>query len=1750
MTQHRKVKQLSVKIFAVISFALLANQFIFAEVLNTSPERGFSPGKSYAISDIETVGLFSGNLMLNVPLGSLPSGRGGISGGVNLRYDSKIWDVFHSYFEHFTTTHEMTTLGASQEGGWQYGYKYRLKLNSLVLDLDQAYCTGANPFPYSQKLQLVMPDGSQHELVLSDTTYVNGDGLMNIYPDGNRVCSAHSSPQPITGNVTFFTTDGSYLRLDVIHDSDTNWENNTWILYSPDGTRVIYNQRDGLGNVIAAQRIIDRNDNYVDVIENTTDSSYSNHRTTYLKDQLGRKVVIEYEADENETEGWTEDSIHSEGFNGADISTKVRWKYITINKSYQTADVDGYRNSAFNVPLRIVEKVFLPSQVSGNLFYEFGYNVDTTSATDVGWGEVNKVILPSEAYASYSYSTDNVSGSGVLPEVIADTRAVQKQLHYDSEYDGATTAVTDTWSYALSGSTVTVTAPDGGTTVEDYSAASIFTPPALPDSGSGEASKITGSDGTVIEKIHKSNLPTAVFQNNVEFNLRSANRYVKYEFVSPKDASGNYTKTAIKEYSRDKNGNVTEVKEYDYVAYSTIPRNSLGKPSGLPSGATPARITKTEYYNDTPDASSTTYTDAESYHLATSPRVRNAVKSAEVQNGSGTPKSRSEMFYDNASTTGNLTETKAWDSYKNNSTQAYSNPLVSTNSISTSITYNSYGSPTLITDAKGNQTQITYGTINGYSGLYPTQTISAYGTSIARTSNATYDFDTGLAMTATDADNNVTNATEYDDLGRPTKVAAANGTALEIWTQTEYDDVNRKVIVRSDLETKGDAKKVSTQFYDQLGRVRLSKTLEDSATQSATNETDGIKVQTRYTYDDPTPSNPDDSQNSLGTYSIVSNPYRAATSNAATNEQSMGWTRTKTINTGKHSEIETFSGASLPAPWGSNSSSTGVVKTDIDLDRTLVTDQVGKQRISKTSVLGWLTDVWEVTGSDSATDSITFPGQTLSAGYKTSYAYDLLNNMTTVTQGSQTRSFSYSSLSRLLSAANPESGTINYQYDPNGNLTRKTDARSITTDYTYDALNRVTFRNYSGSTPDVTYTYDNLTNGRGKLTKMESSVSTTESTSFDLLGRTTGYKQTSDGTAYTTAYKYNLSGALIEETYPSGRVVKNSLDPSGDLARVQSKKIANAPFWNYAQNFTYTPAGAVSSMELGNTRWESTQFNSRLQPTQIALGTSQNATNLLDLDYSYGTTQNNGNIQSQTITVPTTGGVTGFTATQTYTYDNLNRIKDAAETISGSQTWKQTFTYDRYGNRSLNEGGSSGNYLTTTLTRNCTTSTYNPNGICDKKGVNPTFTSANRIVQDQDNDSVNDYLFDSSGNTTRDAQGNIYTYDAENQQIEVKNSSNQTIGQYWYDCDRKRVKKIAGNEVTIFVYDAAGKLVAEYSTQISQTPQVSYLTNDHLGSQRIITDKDGKVFSRRDFLPFGEELNSTHTPQRNINLNYGQDAIRQKFTSYERDNETDLDFAQARMYGSKLGRFTAVDPGPFDPLNPQVMNRYVYTINNPLKYMDPDGRKIRLTGTAEEIEEARIYLQNTSGFKLEVDKKGNVTVVGTIESKTALKDFATELKTILDDKKTATYNIVSEVEGIIVDDGFDASDKNRPQNIDINDIRQIGKDAPELGAALTIHALREGLELAKGNKYNAVVQMLPNGGMREESPSAHDIALAAENRVMSGISGTTQERGRAPVIADKKTATYDFKYTTVTYTVSLVVRGSEKDALTVTKTKN
>lgn len=1576
---RRVMLQPNGKQFLINLFVLLSLVF-FAQCLNAqdiSPERGVNTNKSYSVSDIETISMQSGNLMLNVPLGSLPAGRGGMSAGVGLNYNSKLWDNVTALLDNKYQDY----LVKSDDGGWRYNYKYYLSFENRR----GAECQTGNPVDnHIYKTGLVLPDGSRHTLYMQG--YSNFGGYNEFLPDGASGCLTLSGSGPLV----YYTLDGTYLRLELERDGDTNYINNAWTLYMPDGSRVVHYGATTPPAADVVQRAYDRNGNFIDVLEKASDSSYSNHKTTYIKDQLDRKVVIEYEASTNQ------DKIYSKGVNGADVISRVTWRDIVVHKTFNGCNLyppeTGCGSISLNSTQHVVDRVYLPEQfadpgANDDYFYEFDYNANATTNPSSGWGEVNSVRAPSGALSEYDYGLDGVNN--VTTNVVILDRPLEKRLIYNLEYDGSSPQTTDTWEYATTYYTldsggsappyatasVTMTAPNGGVSSEYYTE-------------EGELYKSVRPDGSIVEKVYQLNEP---YSDYFVTGAR-ANVFPKYEFVSITDSGGTPTKTAIKEYTQDKNGNTTSVKEYDFVAYSSVPRTD-GKPTGLPSGASSylKRISTTEVYNPTPDSASTTYTDADSYHLASSPRLIHLPKAAEVQDASSTPKSRSEITYDHtdysASNTlgGNPTHTYAWDSTR----ASYSNPLTSSNWITTSATHNSYGMPLTATDANGNVTQITYGnvTVGGSSvtGPYPTQTVTAYGTAIARTSTAVYDFHTGLVTTATDYDNSLSTVIVYDDLGRQKIVKSAYGTSLESWTQTDYHDADRFVVAKSDIETVQDGKKVAAQYYDQLGRVRLSRTLEDASTQvpddpCLTTSTSclGIKVQTRYatTYSSPNGYN----------YQLHSNPYRASTSSGASGEETMGWTRSKAIQTGHHAEVETLSGSSLPAPWGSNTSTTGMVQTDTDANATTVTDQAGKLRRSITNGIGQMTRVDEPNSSN-VLGSVGSPNQ------NTDYAYDVLNNLLTVTQGSQTRTFAYSSLSRLTSAANPESGTITYAYDNNGNLTSKVDARTITTMYAYDYLNRVTQRSYNDSpqTPTVNYTYDAQTHAKGKLTKVASSVSTTEYTSFDILGRVTGHKQITDGgdtNGYTTGYTYKLNGALDEETYPSTRVVKNVLDADGDLSVVESKKNSSSGYWSYANSLTYNAAGAVTSMQLGNGRWESTIFNSRLQPTQIALGTIQSGYDKLKLNFDYGTTANNGNVQSQTITVPTVGNTNGFVAVQSYTYDSLNRLNDATEMVtpnggSASQSWKQTFVFDRYGNRRFDFTG--GN---TTV----------PASTCAEAICNPTIsTSTNRLTS-------SGYSFDSSGNTTYDAALRKFTYDAENKQTKVESTNSSqvvtgTVGEYSYDGDGKRVKKVAGDETTIFVYDAGGKEIAEYSTIVANSTdaKVNYLTDDHLGSPRINTDANGNVISRHDYHPFGEEIDGTGG--RTTGLNYGDDAVRKQFTGYERDNESLLDFAQARYFAPALGRFSSPDDfsNDTDIFDPASWNLYAYVRNNPIKNTDPSGKHIYIEfedsdGSSQTVQYYRGKLYTTSK-----DKNGNL-----IRGKEYAGDnqYANDAKNYLNDLRT------------------------------------------------------------------------------------------------------------------------------------------------------
>jgi RHS repeat-associated protein len=420
--------------------------------------------------------------------------------------------------------------------------------------------------------------------------------------------------------------------------------------------------------------------------------------------------------------------------------------------------------------------------------------------------------------------------------------------------------------------------------------------------------------------------------------------------------------------------------------------------------------------------------------------------------------------------------------------------------------------------------------------------------------------------------------------------------------------------------------------------------------------------------------------------------------------------------------------------------------------------------------------------------------------------------------------------------------------------------------------------------------------------------------------------QTNDGVSRTSGNTYNLAGYLIEQAYPSGRVVKNTLDRDGSLLRIQSKANASQGFYSYADSMTYLASGQLNSMQLGNGYWETRKFNSRLQPTEITLGTTANSDNLWKINYEFGelqgngavnTAKNNGSVGKQTITVPTMGSVNRFTAVQTFTFDSLKRLKSSLEKIGVHEIWKQAYTYDRFGNRKFDPNN-------TTCPVSCTTA------VC-----NPDFNASNNRYAANQN-----YEYDSNGNVTKNAEGARFVYNALNKLVEVRDAAtNHVITRNFYDGSGLRIKTETNNVFTTYTYDAFGKLIAEYvlNGPSNPSPAVKYLTIDMLGTLRVSTAAFGGIVARNDYMPFGEEIGAGMGSRTTGQKYSATDTTRQKFTGQIRDEEAKLDFFNARHYAFSLGRFTSPDSFGGKLSNPQTLNLYAYALNNPLKWVDPTG---------------------------------------------------------------------------------------------------------------------------------------------------------------------------------------------------------------------
>lgn len=589
--------------------------------------------------------------------------------------------------------------------------------------------------------------------------------------------------------------------------------------------------------------------------------------------------------------------------------------------------------------------------------------------------------------------------------------------------------------------------------------------------------------------------------------------------------------------------------------------------------------------------------------------------------------------------------------------------------------------------------------------------------------------------------------------------------------------------------------------------------------------------------------------------------------------------------------------------------------------------------------------------------------------------YDHNGNVTKVINpGQQSYFYTYNERGDLLKVQYPDQKEELYWYDAAGNLKKKISKGKEQTTYTYDSLKRMTQVRYTWTgtgQPDylidtaadqVTFIYDQVgdgfTNGLGNLTTISDQTGRTEY-SYDEFSRIAQINRffvdpslTASDQAWTSGYDYNGFGQLIKIDYPSNYIVYYTYDDRGLLEKV----ILEDPTGSIREiaDFDFNVNGLLDMTTYGQGKLsQSYGYDQRQRLTSTTV--TQNQQPLFSNQYGLDRL---GNVVSRTGRY---GEETGFQ------YDELSRLTGVD--YPGNE--KMSYMYDPMGNREelvyqhLASEGYSYDYE------------YNEkNNQLDQLTVSPHLV--NTYAYNPNGSLIQKELQRGGGSTT--LQRSDYKYDLRNQlrevQIDNQMTGFKTMEKYEYNSNGWRVKKESDQEVTYYLYgkgirvleersgfkgSAEGKLnlqtkIMIYGPQgriayLDEDQKLHYVINDLTGSTSIVTNEQGQELANFDYSPFGT-----------LNQSEDQTGEMTRFTGKDFDATTGLYYMGARYYDPTLGRFISEDPIQ------EGWNWYTYSMNNPLKYFDPDGEDALAfdyawsIGACFGIEGGKIYAVDTNGY--------------------------------------------------------------------------------------------------------------------------------------------------------------------------------------------
>ena len=811
----------------------------------------------------------------------------------------------------------------------------------------------------------------------------------------------------------------------------------------------------------------------------------------------------------------------------------------------------------------------------------------------------------------------------------------------------------------------------------------------------------------------------------------------------------------------------------------------------------------------------------------------------------------------------------------------YASPSLSYSSRST---YEDTGSPLTVTSPNGTTT-LSYDSTFVYNTGTSLPTPSS-GVSLGTSAS----FDTsysGLPLTATDANSQITSVSSYDSMLRATRINSPDGGV----TTRSYSPTQLSEHVYQSSSTYADTE---TQ-YDGYGR--------QSRLAIANGQSGNSWYQKDTCYD------------ANGNTSFVSYWYQGAGFNAAKVCSGAGDIYAYDV-LGRLKTVTRANGESL------NYTYLGRATKSVDTN--------GVARILQIDGLGRSTVVCEISSNSTmpGSGSPTSCGTDISGtGFTTNYSYSLASGTTTVTQGGQTRTFQQDWLGRTTSVTEPESGTTTYSYAYNTTglaVTRKrpranqTNASTLTTTTKqYDTQGRIVSVTYDDGTPTKTFAYDSSAgwsslaqnNLKGHLSRASVSNASTVF-SYDAVGRTVDLAEclpSGCGTAAydrTLHYSYDLAGNMLSSTDGGGVQSTYSVSLTGNPLSLTSSLNNSTNPANIVSNVSFGPNGPLN-WNIGNGLSGVASYDAlgRLNGGWVCQGSTSG--------YCAGGTQMYGFTAGWSGDRLTGSADSVLNQGSTYGYDEFNRL--TSRTVNSGTTANFTYVYDRWGNR-VQQNVTAGSGPTPQLSFN---------------------TGTNQITG-------SGYAYDAAGNMTSDGF-HAYTYDAEGNVTAVDGGATSS---YVYDALNHRVKTVASGTATEFVFNTMGQRVSEWngSTHVQLKGKyywgsrpVAYYTpggavhfehQDWLGTERKRTAYNAIVESTATSLPFGDAQISSAT-----------DGDAYHFAMLDSDSESGTDHAQFRQYSSTQGRWLSPDPysGSYDFSNPQSLNRYSYVLNGPLAYTDMLG---------------------------------------------------------------------------------------------------------------------------------------------------------------------------------------------------------------------